>query len=134
MSDLAALIAAGVAMRTLYPANHPRVGQAVGNILAALRGSVTFLIVGDDLVIEQEVVRDLSLPQRQFIQALKRRGIERLTLAEGMGAEELHPFIATLATGEGTPESTAHLIVGRVRVSFDDETKDRDGTTSRELS
>src|SRR2546430_15733610 len=102
MSDLAALVAAAVAIRTLYPANHPRVTQTVGNILAALRGSVTFLIVGDDLVVEQEVIRNLSLPQRQFIQALKRRGIERLTLAEGLDVEECHAFIAALATGEST--------------------------------
>jgi HD-GYP domain-containing protein (c-di-GMP phosphodiesterase class II) len=134
MSDLSAHIAAAVAMRTLYPANHPRVRQAVGNILAALQGSVTFLIVGDDLVVEQEVVRNLSLPQRQFMQALKRRGIERLTLAEGLDVEECHGFIATLATGETTPESTDHLIVGRVHVAFDDESKAKAESAPRDLS
>ena len=121
MADLPALVASAVTMRTLYPDNHPRVTQAVDNILGALSGSVTFLIVGDDLVIEQEVIRDLSLPQRQFMQVLKRRGIERLTLAEGLNAEECHAFIAVLATGETPPESTQHLIVGRVQVAFEDE-------------
>ena len=132
MSDLANLIAAAVSMRTLYPANHPRVTQAVAAITGTVKGSVTFLIVGDDLVIERDVIRNLSLPQRQFIQALKRRGVERLTLAEGLDAEECHGFIAALATGETAPESTAHVIVGRVRVAFDDEAKkDAD---ARELS
>ena len=134
MDQIAGLIAAAVAMRTLYPANHPRVIQAVGRIIAALRGSVTFLLVGDDLVVEQEVVRNLSLPQRQFIQALKRRGIERLTLAEGLDVEECHAFIATLATGDAVPESTAHLIVGRVHIAFDDEAKSGDENAPRELS
>ena len=128
------LIAAAVAMRTLYPANHPRVTQAVANILAALKGTTTFLIVGDDLVIGQEVVRNLSLPQRQFIQALKRRGMERLTLAEGLDVEECHAFIAALATGETAPESSAHLIVGRVSVAFDDEANKTEDDTPRELS
>ncbi|MEK6372586.1 MAG: HD domain-containing phosphohydrolase [Acidobacteriota bacterium] len=147
MEQIAGLIAAAVAMRTLYPANHPRVIQAVGQIIAALRGSVTFLLVGDDLVVEQEVVRNLSLPQRHFMQALKRRGIERLTLAEGLDIEECHAFIATLACGTDSPvrpadglenpshiESTAHLIVGRVHVAFDDEKKDGDENAPRELS
>ena len=134
MPDLAGLIAAAVAMRTLYPANHPRVTEAVGKILEALHGSVTFLIVGDDLVVGQEVVRNLSLAQRQFMLALRRRGIERLTLAEGLDFEECHGFIATLATGESTPESTAHLVVGRVRVAFDDPSKDAKDGPPRELS
>ena len=134
MEQIAGLIAAAVAMRTLYPANHPRVIQAVGQIIAALRGSVTFLLVGDDLVVEQDVVRNLSLPQRQFMQALKRRGIERLTLAEGLDLEECHAFVATLATGDAVPESTAHLIVGRVHVAFNDEEKNDGENATRELS
>jgi HD-GYP domain-containing protein (c-di-GMP phosphodiesterase class II) len=134
MADLAGLIAAAVAMSTLYPENHPRVTQAVEKIVSSLRGSVTFLIVGDDLVVEQEVVRKTTLAQRQFKQALKRRGIERLTLAEGLDFEECHRFIATLATGESTPESTAHLIVGRVHIAFEDESKGKSGHEQRELS
>jgi len=133
MADLASLIASAVAMRTLYPANHPRVTQAVEKIVAAAKGSTTYLIVGDDLVVEQEVVRNTSLAQRQFMQALKRRGIERLTLAEGLDFEECLVFVAVLATGDAVPETTAHIIVGRIRVAFDDETKE-DGASQRELS
>src|ERR1051325_1121925 len=96
MADLASLIAAGVTVRTLYPASHPRVTQAVGTILAALKGSVTLLSAGDDLGIEQDVVRNLALSQRQFMQALKRRGIERLTISEGLTAEECETFIEAL--------------------------------------
>lgn len=126
--QLAGAVATAVSMRTLYPANHPRVMQSVERIVATLRqmladrgtDSITFLIVGDDLVIEQEVVRNIGLPQRQFIQTLKRRGIERLTLAEGLTAEECHAFIAALAAGDAALESTAHLILGRVHVAFGD--------------
>src|SRR5262249_12619775 len=127
MADLAWLVAAAVTVRTLYPANHPRVTQAIGHILAALQGSTTFLIVGDDLVVGPDGIRHLSLPQRQFMQAPKRRGIERLTLAEGLDAEECQAFIQALATGETTPESTAHLIVGRVAVGFEDQRLQMEG-------
>ena len=146
MADLAGLIAAAVAMSTLYPENHPRVTEAVEKIVSSLRGSVTFLIVGDDLVVEQEVVRNTTLAQRQFKQALKRRGIERLTLAEGLDFEECHGFIVALCAtdspvrlGEGLEnpshiESTAHLIVGRVHVAFEDESKGKSENEQRELS
>src|SRR5262249_52389862 len=58
MEQLVAAIVAAVNARSLYPAGHPRVVQAVEAILAALsdacedaeRDSVTLLIVGDDLV------------------------------------------------------------------------------------
>jgi len=146
MSELANLIAAAVSMRTLYPANHPRVMQALAAIVAAVKGSVTFLIVGDDLVVGNDVVRNLSLPQRQFIQALKRRGVERLTLAEGLDIEECQAFIAALACGTDSPvrrsdglenpshmESTKHITVGRVHVAFDDEAQ-KNADTTRELS
>ena len=134
MADLPSLVAAAVTVRTLYPANHPRVTQAVSSILAALKGSATFLIVGDDLVIEQDVLRNLTLSQRQFMHSLKPRGIERLTLVEGLEAEECQTFIDMLATAEGTPESSAHLILGRVHVAFDDDTTRTGVNAQHELS
>jgi HD-GYP domain-containing protein (c-di-GMP phosphodiesterase class II) len=134
MPDLPSLVAAAVTVRTLYPASHPRVTQAIDSILGALKGSSTFLIVGDDLVVEQDVVRSLTLPQRQFMQALKRRGVERLTMAEGLKAEECQTFVEALATGETTAESTAHLIVGRVHVAFEDDTKQKQSNAQHELS
>ena len=133
MEQLVAAIVAAVNSRTLYPAAHPRVVQAVEAILAALadaaedaeRDSVTMLIVGDDLVAEQDIVRNPTLSQRQFIEVLKRRGIERLTLAVGLSAEECHQFIGSLAWDEA-PESSPHIILGRVHVVTDDEKEKKD--------
>lgn len=128
MEQLITRIAAAINMRTLYPANHPRVGQTVEQVIAALeRGlqeqggdSVTFLIVGDDLVVGQEILRTPTLSQRQFVEVLKRQGIERLTLAAGLDAEETHNFVATLASNM-TPQSSPHIILGRVHVILEDE-------------
>jgi HD-GYP domain-containing protein (c-di-GMP phosphodiesterase class II) len=118
-------IAAAINMWTLYPPNHPRVVQSVTQILTTLKtllqerssDSVTFLIVGEDLVVEQEVFRRASLSQRHFVQALKRRDVERLTLAEGLEPVECLQFIAALAMGE-TPRSSSHIILGRVQVAL----------------
>jgi HD-GYP domain-containing protein (c-di-GMP phosphodiesterase class II) len=126
LEQLIALVAAAVNARTLYPANHPRVIIAIEELVAALRRitaersaeAVTFLIVGDDLVAEQEVLRKASLSNRQFVEILRRSGIERLTLAAGLEAAEANELISALAAG--TPiESSWHIVVGRVRVTVD---------------
>lgn len=125
---LVASIVAAVNARTLYPAAHPRVAQVIGGILAALadaaedaeRDSITLLIVGNDLVVGDDIVRSPTLAQRQFVELLKRHGIERLTIARGIDTDECHRFAGALATG-GVPDSSPHIILGRVQVSTDDE-------------
>src|SRR2546423_3439929 len=134
MEQLVAAIVAAVNARTLYPAGHPRVVAAVEAIRAAIadaaedaeRDAVTLLIVGDDLVFGDDVVRNTTLAQRQFIDMLKRRGIERLTLARGIVVDELHRFTTALAEGK-VPDESPHIILGRVQVSItDDETEKND--------
>ncbi|HUJ14939.1 MAG TPA: HD domain-containing phosphohydrolase, partial [Thermoanaerobaculia bacterium] len=134
MEDLATQIAAAINMRALYPAQHPRVVQAVDNILAALaatrREQITYLIVGDDLVVGDDVIRKTTLSVRQFIEILKRHGIERLTLARGLDAGEARALIGALSVGEPLA-SSPHVILGRVRVTIDEEKLEK---KSRELS
>lgn len=124
-------VAAAANMRALYPANHPRVVGAIDQIIDAVRqaieqtgqDSVTFLIVGDDLVIEQDVVRKTTLSQRQFIQALKRRGIERLTIADGVTSEEVVMLVEALAGISPVPPSSAHIILGQVHIGSEEPGK-----------
>jgi HD-GYP domain-containing protein (c-di-GMP phosphodiesterase class II) len=133
MERLITQIASAVNTRTLYPANHPRVVRAVDQIIATLNevlkerqiDSVTLLVVGEDLVIEQQVLRKGSLSQRQLTQMLQRAGIERLTLAQGADAAEVDPFVTALATGQDV-DSTAHIVLGRVHVAIDETPADRD--------
>lgn len=132
MERLIVQIAAAANMRTLYPANHPRVTDAVTKIIDALRDvceergsdSITFLIIGDDLVVGNEVLRKTNLHQRQLVEMLKRGDIERLTLADGLGVEEADRFVAALAAG-GTPDSSQHVVLGRVHVVMADESAEK---------
>jgi HD-GYP domain-containing protein (c-di-GMP phosphodiesterase class II) len=141
MQYLIVKIAAATNMRTLYPANHPRVRESVANVVSAVKqvleeretDSVTFLVVGEDLVVDDEALRRASLPQVQFVQSLKQRGIERLTLADGLTEEEALPFIDALALGP-TPRSSPHIVLGRVRVSIDEELSDETASERQELS
>src|SRR5438552_3266797 len=125
MEHLATQIAAAINMRALYPANHPRVVQTIEQIVAGLNrslqqtkaDSVTYLIVGDDLVAGQDVMRKTSLSVRQFIEVMKRRGIERLTLAAGLQQDETHQLVGALASGDAVV-SSPHIIPGRVQVTL----------------
>jgi HD-GYP domain-containing protein (c-di-GMP phosphodiesterase class II) len=138
MEYLPTQIAAAINMRALYPANHPRVVQTVEQIVAALHrllqqtksDSVTYLIVADDLVVGQEVIRRTSPSLRQFIEVLKRRGIERLTLGAGLDQEETHQLIGALASNDPVA-SSPHIILGRVHIELEEERSD---APHRELS
>jgi len=131
MEHIATQIAAAINMRALYPANHPRVVQTVEQIVAGVHrllqqtksDSLTYLIVGDDLVVGQDVIRKTSLSVRQFVEVLKRRGIERLTLAAGLQQEEAHQLIGALAANEALA-SSPHIILGRVHVELEEEHAD----------
>src|SRR5688500_12079347 len=120
-------LAAAVNSRTLYPANHPRVILAVRQVITTLQSlieekkleSATFLIVGDDLVFEQQPLRKGGLSERQFVQLMRRPRIERLTLASGLTEEETHAFISALATG-AVPQASPHIVLGRVEVNLDE--------------
>lgn len=138
MEQLIVQIASAVNTRTLYPADHPRVTHSVEDTVAAVRrliagtggDSVTFLIVGDDLVLEQEVLRKATLSNRQFIDILRRRGIERLTLAASLDAAEADRLISFLALGTAI-DSMRHVIIGRVEIGIDEEESTKE---KREIS
>ncbi len=116
-------LVAGINMRALYSGEHPALASHVERILEAViaacedqrKEALTFLVVGQDLVVESQPLRTGSLYHQQLIRALGRRGVERLTLGRGLDAEEVVRFLTPLARG-GNPVSTRHLIVGRVEL------------------
>lgn len=128
MDQLIVQIAAAVNMRTLYPANHPRVITSIEQVIDALnrvveatgKEAVTFLLVGDDLVVDDQIVRKTTLSQQQFVDILKKHGIERMTLAAGLEPDEVDDLVTALALS-GSPKASAHIILGHVDVGVDQE-------------
>ena len=114
-------LVAGINMRALYGGEHPALASHVERILEAVaaacqerqKDSLTFLVVGQDLVVENQPLRTGSLYHQQFIRALTRRGVERLTVARGLDAEECVRFLTPMALG-GVPVSTRYIVVGRI--------------------
>ncbi|HKW91688.1 MAG TPA: HD domain-containing protein [Methylomirabilota bacterium] len=116
-------LVAGINMRALYRADHPALSSHVARILEAVAtacherksDAITFLVVGQDLVVDNQPLRTGSLYHQQFIRALTRRGVERLTIADGLEIEECVGFLTPMALG-GAPTSSRHLVVGRVEM------------------
>jgi HD-GYP domain-containing protein (c-di-GMP phosphodiesterase class II) len=116
-------LVAGINMRALYGSEHPALASHVDRILEAVTGAceeyqkeaLTFLVVGQDLVLENQPLRTGSLYHQQFIRALTRRGVERLTIGRGLDADECVRFLTPMARG-GVPVSTRHIVVGRVEL------------------
>ncbi|HKA62358.1 MAG TPA: HD domain-containing phosphohydrolase [Methylomirabilota bacterium] len=114
---------AGINMRALYGADHPALASHVERILEAVvtacremgKDSVTFLVVGPDLVVESKALRTGSLYHQQFIRALTRRSVERLTIGRDVDTEECVRFLTAVAL-RGAPVSTRHIVVGRVEL------------------
>jgi len=79
------------------------------------KDALTFLVVGQDLVVESQPLRTGSLYHQQFIRALTRRSVERLTIGRDVDTEECVRFLTPMALG-GAPVSTRHIVVGRVEL------------------
>ena len=132
-------IAAAINTRALYSEGHPRVAQAAQAVLEALHGAldrreaVTFLVVGEDVVVDDRPLRRAGIYQQNFVQSLRRRRVERLTLARGLDAAELLHFVGTLAAG-GAPASTPHVVVGRVELATGDDAPAADAASRRPLT
>ncbi len=110
-------LAAAINIRALYEGAHPRVAQAVQSILDDLtvalagREAVTLFIVGDDLIADDRPLRRSGISQKGFVQALRRRRVERLTLVRGLDAAQCLQLVSVMAAG-ATPASTPNVIVG----------------------
>lgn len=117
-------IGAAIHTRALYDHDHPQVRQALDGAVKALEAAcderrseeVTFLIVGEDLVVDQRPLRRGGPYQQSFVETLRKHHMERLTLARGLDAAECEGFVSAMA-GSGVPSSTPHLIVGRVELA-----------------
>ena len=133
MEQLAGQIAAAINVYALYPPQHPRVVESLGRVVTVLHDTleetradaITYLIVGDDLVVDDEVIRKTNLSVDQFVVTLRQKGIERLTLAPGLEVDEVRTFIASLA-GTGAVRPSPHIVVGQVRVVMEDEKSEKE--------
>jgi len=126
-------VVSAVNNRALYPSAHPRTTEAVAQLVHLLEAvlaerkqpSITMVAVEDDLVVDQRPLAQGNLSVRGFVHALRRLGVEGLTLLRGLTAEETMQFLESLAE-RSAAVSTDHIQVGWLRLAFAEE-GDEDG-------
>lgn len=131
IEELIVQLNAALNARSLYPAEHPRVAAAVDRLLSTLereldiRGQdeVTFLLVGQEVVVDHQALRRRGVHLHAFAETLRRRGLEGLTLLRGLERDECHGFLAAMAGG-GEPPASEHVIAGRLRTRVASEAPD----------
>jgi putative nucleotidyltransferase with HDIG domain len=107
--------------RAIYPPDHPRVEEGEEHVrkvlssgLSRLGGDeLTLLALDNELLFDDRPLRSHDLQLAPFVRTMKRRGVDRLTLAKGLREDECRALVDGLARcGEIT--STPHVRVGRV--------------------
>lgn len=134
-------LAAAIHTRALYDADHPQMKRTVERVIESLlatcheRGQedVTFLVIDNDLIVDQRPLRRGGPYQRSFVTALKQRGVERLTLARGLDTAECEQFVGAM-NGSWAPASTPHVVVGRVEAAVEGSIETEPGRASRRPS
>jgi HD-GYP domain-containing protein (c-di-GMP phosphodiesterase class II) len=124
VEQLVAQLSSAVNVRALYVPGHPRVAEALERLVSTLAvvtearsgTDVTFLLVGDDLVVDQRPLRKGKITLHHFITMLRRQAVERLTMARGLEPREVAAFVEAMVTGQ-TPRSSEHLIVGQIALA-----------------
>lgn len=114
---------AAISNARLYSAAHPQVRRYLERAYAELsqvlraRAELTFIIVDNDLVVDNQPMVSKTPHVAQFVQLLTRGAVERLTFSAGVTLEELTQLVGDLATDDQTAvRSTPGITLGKVQV------------------
>jgi hypothetical protein len=104
--------------RSLYPASHPQLRDAVNDLLGSLDGlfegreEVRIVAVDDRLFVDDVRSLELEMIAHDLKGRLKTRGIEMLIFQQGLEGHELLALVDGLACGSVPP--LPHIQVGKV--------------------
>ncbi|OEU52196.1 MAG: hypothetical protein BA871_00475 [Desulfuromonadales bacterium C00003096] len=123
--DFFRLLVTAAANADLYSPQHPQVSRLVGKALELIKSLLDVHTPTDILLIDQNIILDESpLPTNQhtirFVEALKSRGIEHLSLRGSISEGELLQLILLLAKRQDLPQSpqnSANLRFGSIDLS-----------------
>jgi hypothetical protein len=118
---LALALSSALGIASIYPAGHPRIGDAAERLVGELERAldapkgpkpteVTLLFVDEDIVVDGRPLRHLINPLRPLTGAMARRRVQRVTLRTGLEAAECRGLLDALV-GRGTLGSTPHFVM-----------------------
>jgi HD-GYP domain-containing protein (c-di-GMP phosphodiesterase class II) len=124
--QVVACLNGAVSNSRLYAADHPQVvrylERAHDQLRRVLDGQrdITFIIVDDEVVVDNQALTSKTPQLEQFIQTLKQCAIERLTFSANLTLNELVQLVGDLAaTDLDVVRSTPGIKLGKVRVQAD---------------
>lgn len=119
---------AAIANARLYAAGHPQVlrylERAHGELMRVLahQPELTFIIVDDDLVVDNQPLAAKTPHLGQFVQMLKHCAIERITFCATVSSAELSQLVGDLSSSHRCAvRSTPGIKLGKVQVRRDSE-------------
>jgi len=91
-------------IRLLYPSNHPRFIESLGNVMGILDNifmvytEVAFVIVEEEFIFENEPLFQTVPIMREFVEVFENFHIERFAFLKGITSPEISAFISLLTT------------------------------------
>ena len=119
---------AAVSNTRLYAADHPQVVRYLEQTHERLQQvmdaqpDLTFLIVDDDVVVDNHALTSTTPQLEQFVILLKQSAVERITFTRDVSMDGLTQLVMDLAgTGEEVVRSTPGITLGKVKVLSEEE-------------
>ena len=140
MLQVVAGLNAAVSNTRLYAAGHPQVVRHLEQTHGLLRQvmkkqpDLTFLIVDDDVVVDNQALTTTTPQLDQFVTLLQQCAVERITFSQEVSVEGLTQLVMDLAgMGEEAVRSAPGITLGKVKVLSQEELEVRKMMLSPEL-
>ncbi len=124
----------------IYPEHHQRVRQLLSRLherirrMAADVGTIHIGIIGDHFVVDEFPFVEMNPALEKLLRDIREKGMEKISIKEGLTFGELKRFVFFLAVGKGTPPGTRFEAIdyGTIQaIRSRDETGGRGATLSR---
>ena len=109
---------------SLYTKEHPAVMHLSEKALAALdslffEDKVSIALFGDSLLINEQPLPARNMHVSSFIKKLKKKGIDKIAISQGVTATELKDFLSEIALSDRITGSYPHITSGIIEVKLD---------------
>ncbi|MDA8241217.1 MAG: HD domain-containing protein [Nitrospiraceae bacterium] len=120
ISDFTASLMAAFSNCALYSASHPIVGEFAAKAFVQLKdlyenGALSITLLGEGLVFNNTPLAEMGIHFGSLARKLRRKGIEKIEIREGLSADEFRKFISGMASNEHVLKSE-HISVGIIEL------------------
>ncbi|MDQ7788220.1 MAG: HD domain-containing protein [Thermodesulfovibrionales bacterium] len=125
VKEFIVILMSSVSSCMLYSKKHASVGELTGKSFSILdtllkqSGRFEIVIVEDELIVNKNPLRDIGTHGSTLVKRLRRKGISRIDIVQGITLSELRQFVADIATADKKPLSYPHIKIGVVDIAID---------------